>query len=294
MLDYESRFRAEVMDSFADAYLRGETPVPCIACNRTVKFRDLLGRARELGAEALATGHYVQRVMGEAGPELHRGADPARDQSYFLFGTTAEQLDFLRFPLGHMPKSETRALAERYELAVADKPDSQDICFVPNGDYASVVQKLRPEAAEPGEIVDRTAASSAATTASCASRWASVAAWRWAAARAPTTSRSMSCGWSPRRAASSSARARRWGRSEIALYDVNWLGPRIDGALPVKVRVRSSQALRPAEIRLAADGAMVRFAEPEVGVSPGQACVVYDAENGSRVLGGGFIRRFAS
>src|SRR6476661_9401275 len=154
VLDYESRFRAEVMDSFADAYMRGETPVPCIACNRTVKFRDLLRTARELGAEALATGHYVQRLVGEAGPELHRGADPNRDQSYFLFGTTPEQLAFLRFPLGHLPKSETRALAERFDLPVAEKPDSQDICFVPNGDYASVVRKLRPEANDPGDIVD--------------------------------------------------------------------------------------------------------------------------------------------
>src|SRR5258708_11346498 len=156
VLDYESRFRAEVMDAFADAYARGETPVPCIACNRTVKFRDLLRTARELGAEALATGHYVRRVVGETGPELHRGADPARDQSYFLFGTTREQLDFLRFPLGALPKSETRALAERFDLSVADQPHSQDICFVPNGDYASVVQKLRPEAVEAGDIVDMT------------------------------------------------------------------------------------------------------------------------------------------
>src|SRR5690348_8116397 len=154
VLDYESRFRSEVMDSFADSYLRGETPVPCIACNRTVKFRDLLATARDLGAEALATGHYVRRVMGETGPELHRGSDPTRDQSYFLFGTTAEQLDFLRFPLSHLPKSETRALAERFGLPVAEKPDSQDICFVPEGDYAAVVRKLRPEAGQPGEIVD--------------------------------------------------------------------------------------------------------------------------------------------
>src|SRR5258708_5244888 len=154
VLDYENRFRSEGMEAFADSYARGETPGPCIACNRTVKFRDLLKTARELGAQALATGHYVQRVIGEAGPELHRGADPARDQSYFLFGTTAEQLDFLRFPLGHMPKTQTRALAARFGLAVADKPDSQDICFVPSGDYASVVQKLRPEAVEAGDIVD--------------------------------------------------------------------------------------------------------------------------------------------
>src|ERR1700743_154377 len=152
VLDYESRFRDEVMNSFADSYARGETPVPCIACNRTVKFRDLLKTARELGAEALATGHYVRRIAGESGAELHRGADPARDQSYFLFGTTQAQLDFLRFPLGALPKSQTRALAERFELAVAEKPDSQDICFVPNGDYASVVQKLRPQSVEPGDI----------------------------------------------------------------------------------------------------------------------------------------------
>src|SRR5262249_23796523 len=156
VLDYESRFRAEVMDAFADSYLRGETPVPCVACNRTVKFRDLMRTARELGADALATGHYVQRLPGECGPELHRAADSSRDQSYFLFGTTAEQLDFLRFPLGGLSKPETRALAERFDLSVADKPDSQDICFVPHGDYASVVQRLRPEAAEPGDIVDQT------------------------------------------------------------------------------------------------------------------------------------------
>src|SRR5690348_5622443 len=131
VLAYEARFRTEVIDDFADTYLRGETPIPCIACNRTVKFRDLLATAKDLGAEALATGHYVRRMVGEAGPELHRGSDPSRDQSYFLFGTTAEQLDLLRFPLGGLSKSETRALAERFDLTVADKPDSQDICFVP-------------------------------------------------------------------------------------------------------------------------------------------------------------------
>ncbi len=290
MLDYESRFRAEVMESFADAYARGETPVPCIACNRTVKFRDLLKTARELGAEALATGHYVRRVMGEAGPELHRGADPARDQSYFLFGTTRDQLDFLRFPLGDLPKSETRALAGRFDLVVADKPDSQDICFVPNGNYASVVQKLRPEAVEPGDIVDMAGTSSAATRASCATQSASVAAWRWAGATAPTTILSMSCAWSPTRRVVVGPRSA-LGRDEIRLYDVNWLDAPHEGRLPVQVRVRSSQSLRPAEIELTDEGAVVRFAEPEVGVSPGQACVVYDAATGSRVLGGGFIRR---
>ncbi len=294
VLDYESRFRTEVMDSFADAYARGETPVPCISCNRTVKFRDLLSTARDLGAEALATGHYVQRVRGEAGPELHRGADPARDQSYFLFGTTQAQLDYLRFPLGHLPKSETRALAERFDLPVAEKPDSQDICFVPGGDYAAVVQKLRPEAVEPGEIVD--------LQGSVVGRHDGIVHFtvgqrrglalgerdgtdndRLYVVRLDPGARRVVVG--PRAAL---------GRTEMALYDLNWIGPALKGRVPVQVRVRSSQALRPAEIEPAGDGAMVRFAEPEIGVSPGQACVVYDAATGSRVLGGGFIRRFAS
>ncbi|MCH7635735.1 MAG: tRNA 2-thiouridine(34) synthase MnmA, partial [Proteobacteria bacterium] len=155
VLDYQSRFRAEVIDDFADAYLRGETPIPCIRCNQTVKFRDLLATARDLGADALATGHYVRREIGPSGPELHRAADAARDQSYFLFTTTTAQLDLLRFPLGGMEsKAATRELAERFGLAVAEKPDSQDICFVPDGDYAAVIDKLRPDAVLPGEIVD--------------------------------------------------------------------------------------------------------------------------------------------
>src|SRR5499426_1812885 len=153
VLDYESRFSDAVMQDFADSYLAGETPIPCVRCNQRVKFRDLLAQSRELGAEALATGHYVKRMMGAGGTELHRGADPARDQSYFLFATTRAQLDFLRFPLGALPKAETRALAQRLALPVAAKPDSQDICFVPNGSYARVVERLRPGALEPGEIV---------------------------------------------------------------------------------------------------------------------------------------------
>jgi tRNA-specific 2-thiouridylase len=294
VLDYESRFRAEVMDAFADSYARGETPVPCIACNRTVKFRDLLRTARELGAEALATGHYVRRVMGEAGPELHRGADPARDQSYFLFGTTQEQLDFLRFPLGPLPKSETRALAERFDLSVADKPDSQDICFVPNGDYASVVQKLRPEAVEAGDIVDMTGR--------VVGRHDGIVRFTVGQRRGLALGGRDGTDNDPLYVVRLEPESRRvvvgprsaLGRSEIALYDVNWIGPPLTDALPVQVRVRSSQALRPATLERAGEGAIVRFAEPEIGVSPGQACVVYDAANGSRVLGGGFIRRFAS
>ncbi|MFZ9414047.1 MAG: tRNA 2-thiouridine(34) synthase MnmA, partial [Alphaproteobacteria bacterium] len=154
VLDYESRFREAVIDDFASSYASGETPVPCIQCNRTVKFRDLLGVARDLGAAALATGHYARRVAGPQGAELHRGADHARDQSYFLFATTQAQLDFLRFPLGGMAKEETRHHAARLGLQVAGKPDSQDICFVPDGDYARLGARLRPEAARPGDIVD--------------------------------------------------------------------------------------------------------------------------------------------
>ncbi len=154
VLDYENKFRTEVMDDFADSYLRGETPVPCITCNQTVKFRDLMAAAGDLGADALATGHYVRRVIGPSGPEMHRAHDPARDQSYFLFATTAEQLAFLRFPLGDIAKSEVRRHAERLGLAVAEKPDSQDICFVPGGDYVSVIERLRPGAAAAGDIVN--------------------------------------------------------------------------------------------------------------------------------------------
>ncbi len=154
VLDYESRFRDEVIEDFAESYRRGETPVPCIRCNQRIKFRDLLATARDLGASALATGHYVRRMAGPDGPELHRARDAARDQSYFLFATTRAELDFLRFPLGGLAKDETRALARHFGLAVADKPDSQDICFVPQGSYAELVERLRPEAGEPGDIVD--------------------------------------------------------------------------------------------------------------------------------------------
>ena len=293
VLDYESRFRSEVMDAFADSYLRGETPVPCIACNRTVKFRDLLATARDLGAEALATGHYVRRMMGEAGPELHRGSDPSRDQSYFLFGTTAEQLDLLRFPLGDLSKSETRALAERFDLTVADKPDSQDICFVPNGDYRAVVQKLRPEADQPGEIVDRTG--------KVLGHHDGVVGFTVGQRRGLALSERSGTDNEPLYVVKLEPESRRvvvgpraaLGRDELSLYDVNWLGPEIVSALPVQVRVRSSQALRPAEVSRTGTSLTVRFAEPEIGISPGQACVIYDNASGSRVLGGGFIRRFA-
>ncbi len=295
VLDYESRFRAEVMESFADSYARGETPVPCIACNRTVKFRDLLKTARELGAEALATGHYVRRVAGAEGPELHRGIDRARDQSYFVFGTTRDQLDFLRFPLGDLPKSETRALAQRFDLPVAEKPDSQDICFVPNGDYAAVVRKLRPESVEPGEIVD--------LAGRVIGRHDGIVRFTVGQRRGLALGQRDGTDNDPLYVVRLEPKARRvvvgpraaLGRDRIELYDVNWLGANLpaETAVSVQVRVRSSQALRPASIARQDDTLFVSFAEPEMGVSPGQACVVYDAASGSRVLGGGFIRRFS-
>jgi tRNA-uridine 2-sulfurtransferase len=291
VLDYESRFRNEVMEQFADSYARGETPVPCIACNRTVKFRDLLATARDLGAEALATGHYVQRVASAGGAELHRGADPARDQSYFLFGTTRAQLDFLRFPLGGLPKSETRALAARFDLPVAEKPDSQDICFVPGGDYASVVQKLRPESVEPGEIVD--------TAGTVVGRHDGIVRFTVGQRRGLALGERTGTINDPLYVVRLEPESRRvvvgprsaLGKTEIGLRDLNWIGPDFADALPVQVRVRSSQALREATVERAGAGAIVRFTEPELGVSPGQACVIYDGASGSRVLGGGFIRR---
>jgi tRNA-specific 2-thiouridylase len=291
VLDYESRFRAEVMDSFADAYVRGETPIPCIACNRTVKFRDLLATARELGAEAMATGHYVRRVGGAAGAEMHRGADAQRDQSYFLFGTTQDQLDFLRFPLGDLPKSETRAIAERFGLAVAEKPDSQDICFVPNGDYSSVIAKLRPGSLEPGDIVD--------LEGRVVGRHEGIVRFTVGQRRGLALGEREGRDNDPLYVVRLEPEGRRvvvgprsaLGRTEVQLADVNWLGPDVPGRLPVQVRVRSSQPLRPAEIEISGGRGTVHFAEPEFGVSPGQACVVYDAEMGSRLLGGGFIRR---
>ncbi|HEX6978548.1 MAG TPA: tRNA 2-thiouridine(34) synthase MnmA [Alphaproteobacteria bacterium] len=290
VLDYESRFRQEVIDAFADSYARGETPIPCVECNRTVKFRDLVATARDLGADALATGHYVRRVDGSEGPELHRAADPARDQSYFLFATTREQLAFLRFPLGGIPKDETRALARRYGLAVAAKPDSQDICFVPQGRYAQLVEKLRPEAAEPGEIVhvDGTTLGRHDGIINFTigqRRGLGVTDGTGAplyVVRLEPESRRVVVG--PKEALAT---------QRVPLTGVNWLGT---GTIPadgieVEVKLRSMAATVPATLVAGADGrAEVRLHRPEYGVAPGQACVFYQ---GDRVLGGGWIVRDA-
>jgi tRNA-specific 2-thiouridylase len=290
VLDYESRFRQEVMEEFADAYLRGETPVPCIRCNQTVKFRDLMDMARDLGAEALATGHYVKRVEGPNGPQLHRAIDPARDQSYFLFATTREQLEFVRFPLGGLEKPQVRAEAAALGLKVADKPDSQDICFVPEGKYTTVIDRLRPQGAEPGDIVHadgRVLGRHEGVTRYTVGqrRGLNIAVGEpLFVTRIDAGKRQVIVG--PREALLTRA---------LRLKEINWLGdqPTLEAAArdsqPVLARVRSTR--EPAAARLATlDGApAVAFDRPEEGVAPGQACVLYDPANTDRVLGGGFI-----
>lgn len=292
VLDYESRFRQSVIDEFADSYVRGETPIPCIRCNQRVKFRDLLQTARDLGADCLATGHYVQRVTdehanGQARAQLLRGADPRRDQSYFLYATTAEQLDYLRFPLGHMEKPEVRRLAEEFGLAVADKPDSQDICFVPNGDYASVVTKLRPEAAEPGEIVDEAGRVLGRHdgvihfTVGQRKGLGIAAAEPLYVLRLDAAKRHVVVG--PKASLA---------RSVVYLRELNWLGDPIPAeGLDVTVKLRSAQPAVAATIFADENNAArLELFEPEYGIAPGQAGVVYAGE---RLLGGGWIARTA-
>jgi tRNA-specific 2-thiouridylase len=276
VFDYESAFRTSVIDRFADDYLAGRTPIPCVRCNQGVKFTDLLRLARELGADCLATGHYVRRVEGADGAELHRAVDPARDQSYFLFATTQSQLDYLRFPLGGMPKADVRAIAAEMGLGVAAKPDSQDICFVPDGDYASVVRKLRPEAGAPGEIVD------------FGGRL--LGEHRGLLHFTVGQRRGLEIGGSPEplyviRLDAAANRVivgprRALAVSEAVLSDLNWLGGDTGG--PLTVKVRSMAKLVPARF----DGERVIFAAPEYGVAPGQAAVLYA---GDRLLGGGWI-----
>jgi tRNA-specific 2-thiouridylase len=287
VIDEEAVFKRDVIAPFADAYVRGETPIPCVACNSTVKFRDLLGLARELGGEALATGHYARREEGPDGPRLLKGADPARDQSYFLFATTREQLGFVRFPLGGFTtKTETRAIAARHGLAVADKPDSQDICFVPGGDYARIVEKLRPEAADPGDIVD--------LEGRVLGRHRGIIHYTVGQRRGLNLG-----GGDPLYVVRLDAAARRvivgpraaLANATVTVRDLNWLGERIEPGVPLRaaVKIRSTRPPAAAAVTLLPDGgALVELDQPEEAVAPGQACVIYD---GDRVLGGGWITR---
>ena len=292
VLDYESRFREAVIDDFADSYLRGETPIPCVRCNQTVKFRDLLATAKDLGADALATGHYVRRELMPDGPGLLRAVDAGRDQSYFLFATTRDQLDYLRFPLGGMEKAETRAHAERFDLPVAAKPDSQDICFVPEGNYARIVEKLRPEAHDPGDIVD--------LDGTVLGRHDGIINFTIGQRRG------LGLGGRPegeealyvvlldpasRRVVVGPRSALGTGRIDVG--SLNWLGATDIPAEGIGCAVKLRSTMAPVGARLFDDGddnATVVLDEPQFGISPGQACVVYD---GDRVLGGGWIRRHA-
>ncbi len=290
VLNYEDRFQEAVISDFASSYLSGETPIPCVRCNQSVKFSDLLKTARELGASALVTGHYVQSVPGPEGWEMFQAQSAARDQSYFLFATTQEQLNFLRFPLGSLQKSETRSLAAGFGLPVADKPDSQDICFAPTGDYASIIRKLRPESGEPGEIVhaDGTVLGEHAGIVNFTvgqRKGLGIAAGEpLFVIRIEPASRRVTVG--PREM----VRA-----SKIRVRDVNWIGPgtlaqAVAGQHQLFVKVRSTQEPRPARLFADAGSVSVQLSNPEFGVAAGQACVFYAGGQGTaRVLGGGFI-----
>jgi len=292
VLDYENLFKDAVIDEFADSYLAGATPVPCIRCNERVKFKDLLETARDLEADCMATGHYIQRKVGASGvAELHRAADAERDQSYFLFSTSPEQLDYLRFPLGHLPsKDATRALAAKYGLSVADKPDSQDICFVPNGNYASVIEKLRPGAVDPGEIVDpqgRVLGQHRGVIHYTIGQRRGLGIGGLSTPlyvlRLDVDTRQVIVG--PKEMLA---------KRLVPVREINWLGDApftSRDEWQVSVKVRSTRPPREALIRpLSETMAEVELYSPEEGVSPGQACVFYDGSS-SRILGGGWIWR---
>ena len=288
VFDHESAFREEVLERFADDYLAGRTPIPCIRCNMGPKFTDLFAMARDLGADCLATGHYVRRVMGAAGPELHRAADPARDQSYFLYATTEAQLEFLRFPLGGLPKPEVRRLADAAGLRNAAKPDSQDICFVPDGDYAKVVRAVRPEGEAPGEIVH-------------AQTGAVLGTHRVVIHYTVGQRRGLEIGGQPEPlyVVGIEAASRRvlvgprqlLAVSAARLIETNRIGPIPANPLAAPLTAKVRSLAKPVPITLegplgAGADTVIRFAEPEYGVAPGQAAVIYA---GDRVVGGGWI-----
>lgn len=292
VLDYESRFKQQVIEEFADAYLRGETPIPCVRCNQTVKFRDLLDVARDLGAAAMATGHYVRREDGPGGPTLHRAADANRDQSYFLFATTREQLDYLRFPLGGLPKPAVRGVASDIGLSVADKPDSQDICFVPEGKYHTVIDRLRPHGAEPGDIVHldgRVLGRHEGVTRYTIGQRKGLNVGGGTGdplfvTRIDADARRVIVG--PREALLTRA---------LTLKEDNWLGDEATigeaaaAGRAVLARVRSTREPVPGRLTTVDGKIAVALDTLEEGVAPGQACVLYAPEEPSRVLGGGFI-----
>lgn len=289
VLDYESRFKEKVIDDFADSYMRGETPIPCVKCNQTVKFQDLLTTAEDLGADCMATGHYVKREGAAVGSSLFRAADDNRDQSYFLFATTQQQLDFIRFPLGHLPKTEVREMANRYGLIVADKPDSQDICFVPNGNYKSVIEKLRPGALTAGDIVDMQG--------NVLGQHKGIISYTIGqrkglgigggdplfVVKLNPDKHQVVVG--PREALVA---------NNIYIKDINWLGEgdaetAAKEGLDVLVRLRSTSKPAPAKLKINNWSVYVELENGEMGISSGQACVIYGGKDGRQVLGGGWI-----
>ena len=293
VLDYESNFNDGVMQNFADTYLKGATPIPCVRCNQTVKFRDLLQVAKDLGADCMATGHYIKRVMGEDGPELHRARDFGKDQSYFLFATTKEQLEFLRFPLGGLEKSETRRLAVELGLNVASKPDSQDICFVPEGRYTDVIEKIRPDAADPGELIHmdgRVLGQHRGVMYYTIGQRRGLGLEHGSGAeplfvvRLDADAKQVIVG--PREALQ---------RSKIRLEEINWLGggeygPHLAG-MDIAVKIRSTRPPAPARFVMDGDDLIVELETAEFGISPGQACVFYEVrDDAARTLGGGWIK----
>lgn len=294
VLDYESNFKDSVMEDFADTYLMGATPIPCVRCNQTVKFRDLLQVAKDLDADCMATGHYIKRVMGPHGPELHRAQDHGKDQSYFLFATTREQLDFLRFPLGGMEKSETRRLASEMGLNVAAKPDSQDICFVPTGKYTDVIEKLRPGAAVPGDIVHldgRVLGRHRGIMYYTVGQRRGLGLPDGSGAdplyviRVDAQTNHVVVG--PREALA---------RTHIYVQDINWIGDETFGlelqGKQIRVKVRSTRPPEAATLSWVDDELCVVLDKADEGISPGQACVFYAADGpGTRTLGGGWISR---
>ena len=288
VLNYENRFRDEVMEDFADTYLAGETPIPCVKCNQSVKFRDLLTTAKDLGAEFMATGHYVQRLEKNGHTELHRGADPTKDQSYFLFATTQEQLDFLRFPLGHLQKEETRSLAAEFGLSVQNKPDSQDICFVPTGGYAKVIERLRPGALESGNIVHLDGRV-LGTHDGIINYTIGQRRGLGVSDKTPLYVIKLNTETNEVIVGPENALL----KDSLTIRDVNWLGttPLSNTPIPATAKLRSTQPGTAATVTASASNpqqAIVHLQEPQAGIAPGQACVLY---TGDRVLGGGWIMR---
>ena len=289
VLDYESKFRDQVIDDFADEYIAGKTPIPCVRCNQTVKFTDLFKMAKDLNADALATGHYVQRVVGKNGIELHRGVDPEKDQSYFLFATTKDQLEYLRFPLGSLNKIETRKIAERLNLKVKNKPDSQDICFVPNGKYSDVVRRLRPGSIEPGNItyldgsilgrhngiIDYTIGQRRGLGIGGVS---DLEEERLYVVDINVQDNEVIVG--PKEALNV---------DEILLKEMNWVNNTFPSDKKILVKLRNTGKLISAEMNKMDDRVTLYPTNPVEGVSPGQAAVIYDANDENNVLGGGWI-----